>query len=75
MTDETSTPYTDEYGTAYFGDREFDGWVAKRGHGQIRRGDIMIYLDNLDEMKMLHEMLSDMIAYHETHLSHTKGSS
>lgn len=64
MTDETYDSI-DEYGTAYFGDREFDGWVAKRGHGAIRRGDHIIHLDSVEEMKALAKILNDMVAYHE----------
>lgn len=55
----------DEYGTAYFGDREFDGWVANLGHGVVRRGDNKIHLYDIQEMKDLAQILLSMAAFAE----------
>lgn len=57
--------HKDEYGTVYFGDREFDGWVARLGHGCVRRGDDRICFTDAQEMKDFAAILLGMIEVSE----------
>jgi hypothetical protein len=64
MTDEQITPeeanFTDEYGTRSWSGRDFDGWIARLGHGVLRKGEDRITFMDAREIEEALRILMGM---------------
>lgn len=52
--------FTDEYGTKTWSGRDFDGWIARLGHGTFRKGEVRITFMDAQEIQEALEILMGM---------------